>query len=135
MWAKRFDFMGLEERVDRASARALIGIGTRIAIETKLVTHVVTGTLERSVHVAPRFYDDEDGDLKMAQNGADLVDMSGALHPTKTSGGWEIEVGSWLPYACVEWVGRAHPGITQGLEASRPLFGPIVMQAFREEGL
>ena len=132
--------MEIQDKVNRASGRAIVGIGVAVAIETKLVTHVISGTLRRSVHAAPEGYEVEfgrygAGDEEMAQQG-DLMMIYGPPSPTPTPFGPVIEVGSWLPYACAEWVGRGHPGVTQGLEMVRGRRADlIVAQAFREEGL
>ena len=39
-------------QAERAAGRAIVAIGENISAETKQVTHVITGTLARSVHVA-----------------------------------------------------------------------------------
>lgn len=124
---------------DRAAARALIAIGTNVAIETKTVTHRISGTLARSVHAAPVGYDGKDdervaGDKPGEQN-QDMMLMFAEIQPLKLGGEHIIEVGSWLPYACAEWVGRGHPGVTQGLELARERADAIMEKAFFEEGL
>lgn len=121
--------------INRASGRAAVGIGVAAAVETKRVTHVVSGNLRRSVHAAPAGYDDAEADQKLSAS-ADLMLALGPPAWLQTPLGPAVEVGSWLPYACVEWIGRAHPGITQGLEAVRGTRADmIVRQAFAEEGL
>jgi hypothetical protein len=137
------DELGL--RVDRASARAIVGIAEAVAVETKRVTHVISGTLRRSVHAAPVGYDgsrDEEaakrGDMMLGSSELSTLGSALGSATLATLGveGAVVEVGSWLPYACVEWVGRQHPGVTQGLESVRgPWADIIVAQAFREEGL
>jgi hypothetical protein len=128
--------MSVNERVKRATGRSLVGMAVRVATETKMVTHVVSGTLRRSVHAAPVHYEGAELDRLAAEGGQDLLegDLMG-LEPTWTPIGPALEVGSWMPYACVEWVGRGHPGVTQGLELARSSFDGIIVQAFREEGL
>ncbi len=124
----------VKKRVHRATGRALIAFGTRVAVETKMVTHVVTGTLRRSIHAAPAHYEGAYSDEKMAPD-QDLLLTAHMVEATPVPQGYAIEVGSWMPYACVEWIGRGHPGVTQGLEAARPAAGAIFEKAFREEGL
>jgi hypothetical protein len=122
------------ERLNRASGRAIVGIGMQVAVETKRVTHVDTGSLRRSVHAAPPSADH--GGDEGASGAADMMMMSQGVKAENSVMGPIIEVGSWLDYACVEWVGRSHPGVTQGLEAVRGARADaIVAQAFIEEGL
>lgn len=121
-------------RLDRAAGRGIVGIGVAVSNETKRVTHVQSGTLRRSVHAAEPNAD-HGGDEGSASHG-DMLLMSMGVHAKESELGPVIEVGSWLDYACVEWVGRGHPGIQQGLEAVRGARADgIVMQAFAEEGL
>lgn len=134
MVARTWNGMELQDRLHRAAGRSIIGIGQAIAVETKRVTHVMEGTLKRSVHAAPAGYDGS-GDEDLAES-SDLMLLLGAPQAVIGPLGATLEVGSWLPYACVEWVGRQHPGVTQGLEVVRGHHADsIVFQAFREEGL
>ncbi len=133
---REWNGMSLAEKASRADARALIGIGMQTVRETKIVTHRISGSLARSVHAAPVGYEGYETDKSQAEGGADLMMQHANTAPTELpDGGWAIEVGSWMPYACVEWIGRGHPGITQGLEAARSMAGRIFAQAYREEGL
>ncbi len=130
-------------RSKRATGRATVALGVGAASETKRVTHVIFGTLRRSVHAAPAGSPEgHEADLRDAESteqggaGLDLLLERGAPLPTYTPFGPVVEVGSWLPYACVEWVGRGHPGVTQGVEAIRgPYADAVVRRAFAEEGL
>lgn len=135
--ARNWNGMTLEHKVQRATARAIVAIGVNVAVDTKRLTHRISGTLVRSIHAAPAEEEhDEERELREAQGGTDLLFGSGMIHPHETPFGPAIEVGSWLPYACVEWIGRNHPGITQGLEMNRGMKShAIVSEAFREEGL
>ncbi len=134
--ARRWNGLELHARMDRAHARAIIGIGMEVTRETKILTHRISGSLARSVHIAPVGYEGADDDQRQAEGGEDLAF---AFAHTKAEeapyGGRMIEVGSWMPYACVEWVGRGHPGITQGLENARGTAWEYIAQAYREEGL
>lgn len=134
MVARSWEGLGIAQKIDRAGGRAIVGIGLAAAVETKRVTHRLTGTLMRSVHVAPiGEYHDSDED---EAHTADLMLTAENLHATQTPIGQVVEVGSWISYACVEWVGRMHPGVTQGIEMVRGgRSDAIVAQAFREEGL
>lgn len=128
-----FFFSEFDMQVKRATGRAIVGIGVAVATETKRVTHVQFGDLRRSVHAAPAGYDGGDDEVQ-----AGRMDLLHEMlpEPDYTPVGPVIEVGSWMPYACVEWIGRGHPGLTQGLEAVRGVrANAIVMQAFREESL
>lgn len=130
----KWDGMSVMERFERATARAAVSIGMHVAVETKRVTHVVEGTLRRSVHAAPAGYDGA-GDELVAQ-ATDMHNMASPPQATITPTEALVEVGSWLPYACVEWIGRGHPGITQGMEMTRGVTcDRIVRAALRQEGL
>ena len=134
MVARRWEGLTVQDRIHRAAGRAIVGIGVLVAADTKRITHKVSGDLARSVHAAPPSHP-HDGDEEAAKNG-DLMLLPGQLKAARTPVGEVIEVGSWMPYACVEWEGRGHPGITEGLEAVRGVRADsIVRQAFREEGL
>lgn len=134
--ARSWNGMTIEQRVNRAAGRAIVAIGVNVAVDTKRVSHRISGTLVRSVHAAPAGEShDEERELREAQQGGDLLLLGGQVHATPTPFGPAIEVGSWLPYACVEWVGRQHPGVEQGLEMARGRVDAIIVQAFREEGL
>ena len=125
----------LVAKMNTATARAVISVGEHIAVETKRVTHVMSGNLRRSVHTAPKDYDGS-GDEGAAGSG-DMM-MAGSVNEAsiQTSEGPMLEVGSWLPYACAEWVGRGHPGIEQGVEMVRgERIQAIFAQSFTEAGL
>jgi len=132
--AKTWNGLDFLARLDRAAGRSIVAIGVNVAVETKRITHKQSGTLARSTHAAPRSAN-HNSDEGLAQAG-DLMSMGGTPKAEHSEFGPAIEVGSWLPYACVEWVGRAHPGLQQGLEAVRGARADaIVAQAFAEEGL
>lgn len=120
-------------RSNRAAGRGIIGFAVLVSRETKIITHKMSGTLARSVHAAPAHYELGESDEKAAESGMDLGMV--VPSPTHTPIGPAVEVGSWVSYACVEWVGRGHPGVTQGLEAARPRADAIFLQAYKEEGL
>jgi hypothetical protein len=137
--ARKWEGLTFMEQLNRAAGRSIVGIGQAVAVETKRVCHVgVSGNLRRSVHCAPPSAD-HSGDEDASQS-QDMMLAVGTVHaeedPNGLGVGPSVEVGSWLDYACVEWVGRGHPGVTQGLEAVRGARADlIVAQAFREERL
>lgn len=135
MVARSWNGLEIEAKINRAAGRAIVGIALVAAVETKKVTHVLSGTLRRSVHAATvgEFHDDDEN---AAQGGQDLS-IGTEAHAVSIGGVAQVvEVGSWISYACVEWVGRMHPGVTQGVEMARGARADaIVAQAFREEGL
>ena len=118
----------------RATGRGIVGIAEAVSAETKRVTHVgESGNLRRSVHAAPVGYDGSNDENLVADTDLATVITGQA---TTTPFGPAVEVGSWMPYACAEWVGRSHPGVTQGLEQVRGARADRIMQAaFRAEGL
>jgi hypothetical protein len=124
-------------RINRAAGRAIIGVGMQAAVDTKRVTHVISGDLRRSVHVAPVEYEGSEDEGMVADNpSADLLMSTMPQLASPTPLGPAVEVGSWMPYACVEWVGRGHPGVTEGLESVRGMqTDRIIAAAFRQEGL
>lgn len=124
-------------RVNRASGRAIIGIAVQVAVDTKRVTHVLNGDLRRSIHAAPVNYEGSGDEREVVDNpSADMLMSSLPELASPTPIGPAVEVGSWMPYACVEWVGRGHPGITEGLEAVRGAHtDKVIRAAFRQEGL
>ena len=135
MVARTWNGVTLDAKINRAAGRSIVGIGVLASVETKRVTHKLTGTLARSVHAAPlmEYHDDDEEEAK---DGSDLMLAQENLRATTTPFGPTLEVGSWISYACVEWVGRMHPGVTQGIEMVRGARSDaIVAQAFREEGL
>lgn len=133
--ARMWNGLTIQDKAHRAAGRAIIGIGLQVAVDAKRLTHVISGTLSRSIHVAPLAASHDD-DQELAESGADLMLGSSFIKPTPGPFGPLIEVGSWLDYACVEWVGRRHPGINEAMEAARgSRANRIVWQAWHEEGL
>lgn len=117
-------------RMRRAAGRSLIAIGENIVADAKPLTHVVTGTLRRSLHTAPVGYAGDDAGAATADlPNADLGDV------TYEDEGAYIEMGSWLPYANYEFNVRGHDALTPAVEASRGYADDIIARAVREEGL
>jgi len=120
----------------RASGRAAIAIAENIAANAKPAAPVEYGTLRRSIHAAPPEYDGE-GDFEAAGGRSTMgADLAGTIKPQAARIGpvCVLEVGSWLPYACVQET-RHHYMTTgvqlvQGARASA-----IVIEAFKQEGM
>lgn len=133
--ASNWQGLTIKERKDRACGRAIIAIGMQVAVETKSVTHVISGTLRRSVHAAPAGYSPDEMSEEQTAETQDLMVLYPIEEVPTVAGLSILEVGSWLPYACAEWVGRGHPGVTQGLELARSRTDATVLAAFAQEGL
>lgn len=66
--------------------------------------------------------------------GEPAIDKGSEAQTGKTE--WQIEVGSWLPYACVENNrGGDHRFADIGWSKAEPDFEPKLVLAWREEGL
>lgn len=88
--------------VHRRTEDGLKAIAEDVASNAKEIVHVVTGTLQRSIHVATPGAGHA-GDENAAASGVDLQRMLGGQAKAKRSGGGAtIEVGSWISYAAVE---------------------------------
>ena len=112
----------IEARANRANGRAIISMGERTAAAMQSVAHVVSGDLKRTIHTAR----------------PDTLGVIGADEETVRTGthDWQLEVGSWLPYACVENNrGGAHRFADIGWEMTRDTFNEALVAAWREEGL
>lgn len=127
-----FDWKGdeLVLRARRALGRGLIGVGMVVVVAGKENAHVVSGTMRRSIHLAPATYAGGN-DAEDSQHG----DMENVMAPTALGTDWVVAAGSWVPYACVEEVGRGHQFMTPALDVGRARAEPIMRQAFAEEGL
>lgn len=109
-------------RERRANGRAIIGMGEQTSAEMKGVAHVQSGDLKRSIHTA-----------KVGSMGGINAEAA-TVRTGKTE--WTLEVGSWLPYACVENNrGGTHRFADIGWELSEPNFDGTLQRAWREEGL
>lgn len=124
----------------RAVNRAMVALGARTTSGAKQRVHRLTGTLSRSIHEAPPDYATQaTGDLKAAQDAAhggqeqDLAGSEMAKLPV-----WDehseaaMEVGSYLPYACVEEA--RHPYLAPALDEAMASAEATFKQAFAEEG-
>lgn len=134
----RHDWDGkkLTAKATRAQQRAILEIGDEVAREAKELAHVITGTLQRSIHTAPENYQGED-DFEAAYSGADLQDSNPAtvynidLEPT----GVGISVGSWVDYAIIEEEARGHEFIQPAVEAVRHRADAVMVKHWKMEGL
>lgn len=109
-------------RASRTSNREAIEMmADAVAGEMRRAAHVKTGALQRSIGVAAP-----------GTNGS----VKGAETRVVGRGKHKLEVGSWLPYACVENNrGGEHRFADIGWEAARPAFGRTLQRAWREDGL
>lgn len=118
-------------RARRAYGRAIIGIGTAVATEGKRNAHVISGNMRRSIHAAEHGY----------AGGNDAGAAAGGDIPNATRPSWSgvdavIDVGSWMPYSCVEEVGRGHAFMQPAVESVSGARSYALMHgAFAEEGL
>lgn len=109
-------------RSRRANGRAIVGMAEHTAVEMTKAAHVLSGDLKRSIHAAK-------------------IDTMGAVEASPESARekvdvWVLEVGSWLPYACVENNhGGTHRFADIGWELTKPKFEAKLERAWREEGL
>lgn len=109
------------KRMDRADARAVIGMGNAVAGHMSDAAHAISGDLKKSVHVARR---ETMGEIEATQQ------------TVRGGRGAVIEVGSWLPYACVENSrGGEHRFADIGYQLAEPEFDAVLLQAWKEEGL
>lgn len=117
-------------RARRALGRGLIGVGMEVVRDGKMNAHVISGTMRRSIHLAPPGYATDD------ERAAEVEDVPNTLIPDEIGGiDWVIAAGSWVPYACVEEVGRGHQFMTPALDVGAGKAARIMQQAFAEEGL
>ena len=113
----------LKVRANRANGRGILGMGEGASVAMATVAHVISGDLKRSIHVA-----------KLNTMGEPPVEGGEEARTGETN--WQIEVGSWLPYACVENNrGGSHRFADIGWSAAEPEFDAKLALAWREEGL
>jgi hypothetical protein len=112
----------IKARADRAVGRAIVGMGESVSAEMKGVSHVVTGNLKRSIHAARP---DTMGEVPAST-------ATVTIRPNN----FQLEVGSWLPYACVENNrGGDHRFADLGWQLAEPGFDGKLIRAWREEDL
>lgn len=125
-------------RARRACGRGVIAIGENISAKAKPLAPVEFGTLKRSIHTAAVNYDGS-GDFAAAggasPTGSDLQDTARVTKATPAGPVQLIEVGSWLPYACVQET-RYHymAHAVQEMQGSHRA-DEIMVEAFRQEGM
>lgn len=120
-WRRTWHGDEIIARARRASGRAVIGMAEQVSVAQKRAAHEISGDLKRTIHAAQP--------NTMGEIGADQRTVR--IGPTML-----VEVGSWLPYACVENNrGGEHRFADIGWEAARPAFGRTLQRAWREEGL
>lgn len=122
----------LQLRQRRAYGRGLIGIGEAVATRGKENAHVITGTMRRSIHTAEPDYTGGN-DLGIAQGGGEPRNLD---EPVFEGIDAALEVGSWVPYACVEETGRGHTFMAPAVEeVSGAIAEGLMREAFAQEGL
>jgi len=130
-----FEVGDLLKRKNRAVAKAQVAMARDMILLAKDIVHVITGTLQRSIHAAPLNYLGE-GDYARAINGEDLGEMFiDDFNQFMRGRSVEIEVGSWIPYANIEENVRAHHFLLPAFNAVTAKQEQYYHQAFREEGL
>jgi hypothetical protein len=118
-------------RIRRALGRGLVGAGMAAVPEAKILAHRITGTMARSVHLADASHIGQDDEAAARQ-----ADIPSVTVPTPRGEiDWVLLFGSWVPYACVEEVGRGHQFVTPALDVARSGAESVMRQAFAEEGL
>lgn len=112
----------IQARAERAVGRAIIGNAELHAANASANVHRISGNLSRSIHAAKT--------NTIGEIPADQQNIIERPHVRM------VEVGSWLPYACVEENrGGSHSYMQPAHEWAWPLFGNQLKRAFREEGL
>ncbi len=124
------DDRGEDARKVARLAVTRLGIGV---VSTALPnTPVETGTLRRSLHVAPPGAD-HGGDFGRAQSGQSLIDSVNARQIAERSKGDVIcQVGSWLAYALIQELRVAY--LWSAFERTRGNLAGLIEQARRELG-
>lgn len=118
-------------RMKRATGSGLIAIAENVVAEGKRNAHVISGTMKRSIHAAPAGYDGGDDEIRAVSS-----DLPSVKTPSPHPVGWAVEAGSWMPYACVEEVGRGHQFMTPAVESVRGVKATAIMTAaFKRERL
>ena len=117
-------FKGLMQRGARL---AEIELAEATVDEMRSVVHVITGTLKRSLHVAPNTYDGR-SDKGRAQAGEDLRDVARPSMRDRTP----IQAGSWVDYALYENArGGSHAFADLAFAALRSRKDEIIRSAFQ----
>ena len=127
----------LQKELEHAASKALTEIGLRIEAEAKQELYPghgkVTGTLQRSIHVAPLGYPWASDRTQASQNTPELGGQD--VEPVKDGTVLWVEVGSGLEYAMAVHQGhRTFAGyhyITKAVEAVKPRVAGILQSAAR----
>lgn len=118
----------------RAVNRTMVALGARTSSGAKQRVHRLTGTLSRSIHEAPPDYATQSAGDHEAAKTTDLAGSATAKLPVwDDKGEAALEVGSYLPYACVEEA--RHPFLAPALDEAMAGAEETFRQAFAEEGL
>lgn len=123
-------------RARRANGRAIIGMAEQVAVDMKKAAHVgESGDLRRSIHAAKV---NTLGEVNVTEPGGESAPVSpgaaAAVKKSKVKLG--VEVGSWLPYACVENNrGGSHRFADIGWQLGKATFDTKLKKAWKDEGL
>lgn len=132
-WRKTWHGDEIDARSDRANGRAILGMGEATANAMRVAAHVVSGDLKRSLHVAAPVGAPHEPELERTGDHPLEATRETAEHRPKE---WATEVGSWMPYACVENNhGGDHRFADIGWQTASPFFDDQLQRAWREEGL
>lgn len=117
-----YEWLGadIQARIKRANGRSIVSGGEQVAAHAKQIVHVQSGDLRRSIHAAKL---DSMGEVEATSENV-LKDFDA-----------QVEVGSWLAYACVEESGRHHYYIAPAMAIVAPTFIGIIEAAYAAEGL
>lgn len=137
LWRLEWRGPELQRELEQAARSALTEIGLRIEAEAKKELYPghgkITGTLQRSIHVAPLGYPWQSDRTQASQNTAELGGQD--VEPVKDGTVLYLEVGSGLEYAMAVHQGHhAFSGyhyITKALEAVKPRVADILQSAAR----
>lgn len=128
-----FDFSWLgtdvQKRAERALARGILVTATVAARQAKETVHVITGTLQRSIHIAAVDHAGLD-DESTAHAGIDLMDSTAITSDDKQL---ELMMGSWISYAMNEEL--LHPYLQPAIQMVTPIAKGFFVAAFADEGL
>lgn len=126
----------VSDGVRRAVEKGMRDWGDEVTDQAKARAHVITGTLQRSLHTAPGGYDGS-GDESVARGQAI---GSGGIGGLAGVPNWDgetavIDVGSWVSYAIHEMRrGGAHDFLSDVVGTSQYLFEGKLASAMRREG-
>ena len=132
---KKWNGAEIYELTRDGNERGLIAMGELVANEAVTNVHVITGTLQRSIHVATPGAG-HSGDEAVA-GGGDLRGAIGKVKAKRTGSRLTIEVGSWISYAAKEEAliggarGGRHAYMKPALETTKGRLPAEFVKGFR----